>query len=258
MAHPSEVLFDQPTIDAVEDAYQVRYVRLRAASLDDLPERLHKQLPATAPGVTDQDDDRLLVEREGVPDVTQMVGLVTMVAHGGFPHRHDPEKLSDLRFDVEFGGRPELLTEMRLDDLVQIDAPTDEMGEPRLARRQQFADPRHEARARCGEGWDQSVEQVEMERVALDPTGTGEGGVPPLDRASSGQGADQMTKVYLVDRKDAIFVYGELEIVKAQMIASAGRGDWVQLQRVNKDAVVSPDDIVINPAYVVSLQSERL
>lgn len=97
--------------------------------------------------------------------------------------------------------------------------------------------------------------------VVADPTGAGEGGIPPLESVVPGRMAGQITKVYLVDRKEPILVHGELEQIRNAIWHEVGGAPapsrWVQFQRVDKEATVTPDDIVINPAFVVSLQSER-
>lgn len=253
MDHFSEVVFDLAPIDAPEDAYQLEYVRLVYGSVEDLPARLYSQLPGSAPGVTDTDDDRFIVSRDGVPDVISMVGAV-------IEHEAQAGRLS-----VEFGSRPELLINLRPEDLVPVEEPY-KMPTPRLARRRQHTRADKEALARRAEGWDYSEADVIQEWVALDPTGTGESGVPLMeneDRAMVGQGADQITKVYLVNRKDPIEVMGELEKVRDQIWTRDDNGEivlttWAQFQRVTKEGMVSADDIVINPQHVVSLQSVRL
>lgn len=96
-----------------------------------------------------------------------------------------------------------------------------------------------------------------------------EGPMAAHERRAPGSKAMQSAKIFLRDRKDPILVHGTLEYA-ANLIARIGiskaklerDGDavgleeyWARFQRVNKDDTIGMEDVMINPDYVVSLQS---
>jgi hypothetical protein len=123
------------------------------------------------------------------------------------------------------------------------------------------------------------VDPLSPEAVALDPTGTGEGGIEPLEEISYdadriGVLAPHVSKVYLRDRKTPVLVVGEfgtvqhlLEPRQSHPLQEADEethgGDfaevqqWVVFQRVGRGNVCDANEIAINPAFVVSVESER-
>lgn len=213
-------------------------VRLKYEYPGDLPKRL-------VDGLRTMDGNVL-------PAVTQMVGTIVDV--------DGAERPEDVRFTVEFGQAPEVLICV-YDDLVSIERVDErEMagGEPPpLAFRPPAKEAHVEALTRRAEGLgDWSENDIEEERVALDPTGDGESNQPPMENA----GAAVITKVYLVHRKDPVLIEGFLDDIEGR-IARADTNivdrPMIRAQHVDRDGMLSGEELTIFVDQIQTLKTDN-